>query len=153
MSVIPDLDKTMQRFLRKPVKVTLATLLGVYRAVMRLSSIAGALEDAFGDSQQGGIEAESGPVLLRTRIVVPLRQVSGRLSSLCLTRPSGCCVDRIVPACLKAEIHLQLKDDAKRMNSETGTLFIGRLFLVWLHNLRISRLSLTYPSSRASAKK
>eukprot|EP00903_Cladosiphon_okamuranus_P008571 g8222.t1 len=80
---LPDLDKIMQRFLRKPVKVTLSTLLGVYRAVMRLSSIAGALEDAFGDSRQ---EAERGAVLLRKRMIVPLRQAVSDLSkfqSLC----------------------------------------------------------------------
>lgn len=82
VSMYPDLDKTMQRFLRKPVRVTLATLLGVYRAVMRLSSIARALEDTFGVSSQAGAEAESGPVLLRKRIVAPLQQVSGRLSSV-----------------------------------------------------------------------
>eukprot|EP00752_Nemacystus_decipiens_P008019 g7166.t1 len=83
---LPDLDKTMHRFLRKPVKVTLATLLGVYRAVMRLSSIARALEDAFGESHQDGTEVESGPVLLRKRIIAPLQEAVSDLSkfqSLC----------------------------------------------------------------------
>lgn len=65
----------MQRFLCKPVRATLATLLGVYRAVMRLSSIARALGDAFGDSNLDGTEAENGPVLLRKRIIAPLQQV------------------------------------------------------------------------------
>lgn len=90
--MFPDLDKTMQRFLRKPVRATLATLLGVYRAVMRLSSIARALEDAFGESHQDGNEAESGPALLRKRIVAPLHQVCGRLSSLWLMHRPGRCV-------------------------------------------------------------
>lgn len=76
-TLFSDLDKTMQRFLRKPLRVTLATLLGVYRAVMRLSSIAGALENAFEDSNQDqdGIEEKSGPQLLRQRLILPLRQV------------------------------------------------------------------------------
>lgn len=77
--MFPDLDKIMQRFLRKPVRATLGTLLGVYRAVMRLSSIADALEDAFGDCSQDGTEAKSGPVLLRKRIIAPLQQVRARL--------------------------------------------------------------------------
>lgn len=77
-SLFPDLDKTMQRFLRKPVRVTLATLLGVYRAVMRLSSIVRALEDAFGDPDQDPTETGSGPVLLRKRIIAPLQQVGMR---------------------------------------------------------------------------
>lgn len=65
----------MQRFLRKPMRVTLATLLGVYRAVMRLSSIAGAMDDAIEDANEDGNEAESGPLLLRKRIISPLQQV------------------------------------------------------------------------------
>lgn len=66
----------MQRFLRKPPqRVTLATLLGVYRAVMRLSSIVGALDDAFEDDAAGD-KAESGPTLFRERTVSPLQKVS-----------------------------------------------------------------------------
>lgn len=66
----------MQRFLRKPPqRVTLATLLGVYRAVMRLSSIVGALDDAFEDDAAGD-KAESGPTLFREHIVSPLQKVS-----------------------------------------------------------------------------
>lgn len=65
----------MQRFLRTPVRATLATLLGVYRAVMQLSSIAGALDDAIEDSDQVVSETESGPLLLRKRIISPLQKV------------------------------------------------------------------------------
>ena len=74
---LADLDKTMQRFLRKPMRVTLATLLGVYRAVMRLSSIAGALKTAFACSSedQNVTEEESGPQLLRKHLISPLQQV------------------------------------------------------------------------------
>lgn len=102
-SVFPDLDKTMQRFLRKPMRVTLATLLGVYRAVMRLSSIARALEDAFGDSHQDGTEAESGPALLRKRIIAPLQQVCGRLSPRWLMRTYARPVVgwMVVPTCVE----------------------------------------------------
>jgi len=60
------------------MRVTLATLLGVYRAVMRLSSIFGALENAFGDSnqdQEGTEDKKSGPQLLRQRLISPLKQV------------------------------------------------------------------------------
>ncbi|CAM9865760.1 unnamed protein product [Ectocarpus sp. 4 AP-2014] len=83
---IPDLERIMQRFLRKPPqRVSLATLLGVYRAVMRLSSIVGALGDAFEDDAAGD-KAESGPTLFRERIVSPLRKAVSDLSkfqSLC----------------------------------------------------------------------
>ncbi len=78
--LVADLDKTMQRFLRKPMRVTLATLLGVYRAVMRLSSIAGALENAYDDSNQDQ-DKDGGPQLLRQRLILPLQQV----------RSSRCC--------------------------------------------------------------
>lgn len=65
----------MQRFLRTPIRATLATLLGVYRAVMRLSSIAGALDDAIEGSDEDGNDRESGPLLLRKRIISPLQKV------------------------------------------------------------------------------
>ncbi|CAM9231946.1 unnamed protein product, partial [Pylaiella littoralis] len=83
---LPDLDKIMQRFLRTPIRATLATLLGVYRAVMRLSSIAGALDDAIEGSDEDGNDRESGPLLLRKRIISPLQKVVSDLSkfqSLC----------------------------------------------------------------------
>lgn len=84
----------MQRFLRKkPVRVTLATLLGVYRAVMRLSSIADALDDAIEEADDNAKEAgetaheadtkdtkitdsQHGGLLMRELLILPLQQVS-----------------------------------------------------------------------------
>lgn len=94
----------MQRFLRKAVKVNLATLLGVYRAVMRLSSVADALDDAIENTRDGKNEAEepgqdrnvqsenvelpntgnnttggetlNGRLLMRKHLIGPLQQVS-----------------------------------------------------------------------------
>lgn len=93
----------MQRFLRKPVRVTLSTLLGVYRGVMRLSSVAGALDDAIEKDPDNKNEAEdlvqgrnvqaekaersntgdsitgrenlSGGLLMRKHLIGPLQQV------------------------------------------------------------------------------
>lgn len=81
----------MQRFLRKPVRVTLATLLGVYKGVMRLSSIADALNDAIeeADDDDHAKEAEGTPQeadtkatdsqdggqLMRELLISPLQQV------------------------------------------------------------------------------
>ena len=89
----------MQRFLRMPVRVTLATLLGVYKGVMRLSSIADALNDAIEeadddhakesedtpqeagtkttDSQNGGqlMDSQNGGQLMRELLISPLQQV------------------------------------------------------------------------------
>lgn len=79
----------MQRFLRKPVRVTLATLLGVYRAVMRLSSIADALDDAIEEADDSAKEAgetpqeadskatdsQRGGLLMRELLITPLQQV------------------------------------------------------------------------------
>lgn len=56
-SRIPDLDKIMQRFNRKPLRVNLTTLLGVYRAVMRLTSVRDALDEAI---EQDGTDSEGG---------------------------------------------------------------------------------------------
>ena len=81
----------MQRFLRKkPVRVTLATLLGVYRAVMRLSSIADALDDAIEEADDHAKEAgetaheadtkttnsQHGGLLMRELLISPLQQVA-----------------------------------------------------------------------------
>lgn len=55
----------MQRFVRKAVKMTLATLLGVYRGVMRLSSVADALDNAIENDNDAKNEAEE-PVQDRT---------------------------------------------------------------------------------------
>lgn len=88
---ISDVDKIMQRFLRKkPVRVTLATLLGVYRAVMRLSSIADALDDAIEEADDHAKEAgetaheadtkttdsQHGGLLMREFLISPLQQVA-----------------------------------------------------------------------------
>lgn len=74
----PDLDKIMQRFVSKPVRVTLATLLGLYRAVMRLSAITDVLDDAIekkiGDLAEGQVNAKV--------IDAPLPKISERLSSV-----------------------------------------------------------------------
>ena len=93
VSVSPDLDKIVQRFLRKPVRVTLATLLGVYRAVMRLASVAAALSGAIDGSnthvnnaddrpstsdrvgEDKSTEDLDGSLLLRKFYVSPLQQV------------------------------------------------------------------------------
>lgn len=87
VSVTPDLDKIVQRFLRKPSRITLATILGVYRAVMRLSSIAGALDEAIDcserqtDTHHGGEIDEStqdstdGRCLMKKLVISPLQQV------------------------------------------------------------------------------
>ena len=80
----------MQRFLRNRARVTLATLLGVYRAVMRLSSIADALDDAIKDADDHANEAgetaheadtkttdsQHGGLLIRELLISPLQQVS-----------------------------------------------------------------------------
>ncbi|CAM9431775.1 unnamed protein product, partial [Ascophyllum nodosum] len=85
---MPDLDKIVQRFLRKPVRVTLATLLGVYRAVMRLASVAAALSGAIDGSNTHDKSTEDldGSLLLRKFYVSPLQQAVSDLSkfqSLC----------------------------------------------------------------------
>lgn len=81
--VSADLDKIMQRFLRQPFQgVTLSTLVRVYRAVMRLSAIADAMDDSIEPAGEDGNKAESGPVLLRRRIISPLQQVSYTLLSI-----------------------------------------------------------------------
>lgn len=101
----------MQRFLRKPPqRVTLATLLGVYRAVMRLSSIVGALDDAFEDDAAGD-KAESGPALFRERIVSPLKKVSRRF----------CCCACDVLSSLSGKNCYEITDVCKRrLNSRLG---------------------------------
>lgn len=83
----------MQRFLRQPMQgVTLSTLVGVYRAVMRLSAIADAMDDTIEGGSEDVNEAESGPVLLRSRIISPLQQVvlmcTFRVCGLGCTKPS-----------------------------------------------------------------
>ncbi|CAM9130489.1 unnamed protein product, partial [Hapterophycus canaliculatus] len=84
---MPDLDKIMQRFLRQPMQSgTLSTLVAVYRAVMRLSAIADAMDDAIEAAAEDGNKEESGPMLLRRRIISPLQQAVADLSkfqSLC----------------------------------------------------------------------
>lgn len=91
----------MQRFLRKPVRVTLSTLLGVYRAVMRFSSIGDALNDAIkkgtsntgsptepqqdmdvrsgspnsAETSSGNTEELDGRLLLRKLLISPLKKV------------------------------------------------------------------------------
>lgn len=84
-SIIPDLEKLAQRFLHKPVRVNLATLLGVYRAVMRLTSVTDALEEAIGENGEECTGAEGAPgaqvpeeeggQLIRKNIIAPLREV------------------------------------------------------------------------------
>ncbi|CAM9615807.1 unnamed protein product, partial [Scytosiphon promiscuus] len=84
---IPDLDKIMQRFLRQPMQgVTLSTLVGIYRAVMRLSAIGDAMDRTIEAANEDRTEAESGPALIRRRIITPLQQAVSDLSkfqSLC----------------------------------------------------------------------
>lgn len=78
----PDLERIMQRFVRKPVRVSLSTLLGVYRAVMRLMSVTDALYDAIEDdgaeADESGyrqLSEEAGERLIRRRIIGPLQKV------------------------------------------------------------------------------
>lgn len=93
---MPDLEKITQRFLRKPVRVSLATLLGVYRAVMRLTSVTDALDEAIGSNRKERTEVEGasgaqvpedeGGQLIRQKIITPLRETVSNLSkfmSLC----------------------------------------------------------------------
>lgn len=54
-----DLDKFAQQFLRKPARANLATLLGIYRAVMRLTSVAHALDEAIKDDRAEMDEAQA----------------------------------------------------------------------------------------------
>lgn len=94
----------MQRFLRKPVRVTLATLLGVYRAVMRLSSVTDALDDAIekapadtGEEEKTrkGVNGEaaddlSGGLLMRNLLITPLQQVCWCIKMPCTLRSYIC---------------------------------------------------------------
>lgn len=92
LSIILDLEKITQRFLRKPVRVSLATLLGVYRAVMRLTSVTDALDEAIGSNRKERTEVEGasgaqvpedeGGQLIRQKIITPLREVGKLIDSM-----------------------------------------------------------------------
>ncbi|CAN0141859.1 unnamed protein product, partial [Discosporangium mesarthrocarpum] len=61
-----DLDKVAQRFSRKPVRSSLATLLGVYRAVMRLTSIVDALQEAVGQAVEEQSKGEGNEKMINS---------------------------------------------------------------------------------------